>query len=700
MKFSPETTNRIAQWKENLTAMPTDQFLNYARMFLGEIETPFNKQNLVTQISTFFCQTENKKNAVALMGKNDLKILSLVKLVPESTKESIVKFFSDEDISFAIRAHLQNLEERMVLYTVKSNSGKTVYCINPILEDELGSKIGMETLIEKSNAEKNADTHSITLSPNFLAAFISFALYHSDICKGDGSIKKKALKDFAAICGVDDSNTNDDSDFSVAVGLLISSFRNLLLFADKNGSFVPDWQRLTNFSKLSEIQQYIYLCSGAFWKGHSRRSLYTVSQLLLDTLVSMKNFSYTRKMILRMGALIYSLTQDSEKSTSRFEMLMSKTANEEIDFSPISKLDQLIDSCLAFGLMNKVGEDEDGQEILQASPIFYQEKNLDAGEQKCVSVEAGFSVTVMPGLGLDQILPLMKFMDIKHLDVVAVFEINRKSALRAFDLGMDLASIENLLEKNSGYEIPQNLTVSLEDWFNTYSSATLFNGYVLKLNESNVVLAEKNKVLAPHILAKLASNVFLLDFKDDFEASAVIAQSGLNFIGKVKKCSKENDVPALPFLRENSFSFVDGLGEKNPETDSDETETEKIIQSMKDRLEKMNITTEQKEGLLSRINRRIIVNEKQLCGQSVHFDRKEASAMDNSGKVYIIDRAMQDENLVEITMDINALPQLGLPIALDKKNGTVTIRKKNGNEITLPISAAVKVKKVPIEFDF
>ena len=134
--------------------------------------------------------------------------------------------------------------------------------------------------------------------------------------------------------------------------------------------------------------------------------------------------------------------------------------------------------------------------------------------------------------------------------------------------------------------------------------------------------------------------------------------------------------------------------------DSDETETEKIIQSMKDRLEKMNITTEQKEGLLSRINRRIIVNEKQLCGQSVHFDRKEASAMDNSGKVYIIDRAMQDENLVEITMDINALPQLGLPIALDKKNGTVTIHKKNGNELTLPISAAVKVKKVPIEFDF
>ena len=60
MKFSPETTNKIAQWKENLTAMPTDQFLNYARMFLGEIETPFNKI-LSRRFQLFFARRKTKK---------------------------------------------------------------------------------------------------------------------------------------------------------------------------------------------------------------------------------------------------------------------------------------------------------------------------------------------------------------------------------------------------------------------------------------------------------------------------------------------------------------------------------------------------------------------------------------------------------------------------------------------------------------
>ena len=62
MKFNSEVTDKITHWKEKLTALPTDVFLDYARMFLGEISTPFNKQNLVTQVAVFFCQEENKKN--------------------------------------------------------------------------------------------------------------------------------------------------------------------------------------------------------------------------------------------------------------------------------------------------------------------------------------------------------------------------------------------------------------------------------------------------------------------------------------------------------------------------------------------------------------------------------------------------------------------------------------------------------------
>ena len=701
MKFSPELTNRIIEWKESLTVIPTDLFLDYARMYLGEIETPFNKQNLVTQIAAFFCQDENKKNIMALLGENDLKILSLIHLITDSTKESIVEFFESESDSFTIRAHLKNLEERLIIfYSKKKQNEKKCYCINPVIEEALGAKIGMSVLIQSKKIETaKSASGKINLNSIFLASVISFILSHPDLCKENGGIKKRALKDFASICGFSETEISQDSDFQKSMEVLISAFRNLLLFSEKNGVLVPDWARLLNFSNLPEIHQFIYLCVASCWSGHSRQSLSTCAQLLTDTLFSMGERCYSRKMILRLAFLINSLSPDERKTFSRFETLMAKISNEEMNFSPLSKLDQILDSCIALGLLKKLSDDENSNDFFYASPIFYQskdEKNLQQKE-KFISVEAGFSVTIMPGQNLEKLLPLVKFLDIKHFDVVAGFEITHKSVLRAFDFGMDLNAIKEILVKSSGFEIPQNLEISLEDWYNSYSSATLYHGYVLTVNAENMILAQKNPVLSKHIIARLAEGVLLLDFKDDFEASAIIAHSGLNFIGKVKTCSKEIQAPSLPLIRKTNL-FLNNTDECKIE--KNEKETEKFLQSMKDKLDAMNLTSEQKEGLLSRINRRIIVNENQLQAATVHFDKTEASALDNSGKIYIIEKAIQEENLVEITVDKNSLPQVGLPINLDKKNATVTIRKKDGTEFTIPISLAIKVKKVRIEFQF
>lgn len=699
MKFSPEITNKIVQWKDALTAMPTDQFLEYAKMLLGEIETPFNKQKLVTQISTFFCQTENKKNIITLLGKNDLKIISLVYLIQDSTKESIVDFFSAESDAFVIRTHIQNLEERFILYTTKSTeSKKKIYAVNPIIVNELGTKIGISSLVERSPISDNFEIQPVIITPDFLAAFISFSLYHPDLCKGDGNIKKKALKDFAAVCGFDDSIPIENSTFATSVGFLVNAFHNLLLFVEKDGQTIPDWKRLYSFAKLPEIHQYAYLCTAVFWKGHSRRSLNSCSQLLMDTIFAMEDFSYSRKMILRLGSIIHSLNQESEKSGNRFELLMAKTENKDPDFSPTEKLDQIIDAAIAFGLLRKTA-DKNGEEILKPSSLFLNKKIFEQNK-KCVSVESGYSVTVMPGLPLSELLPLTKFLDIKRIDVASSFEINKNSVLRAFNSDLSLQSILDILKKYSVYEIPQSLVVSLEDWYSTFSSASFYCGYVLKLNESNAILVEKNKIIAPHILEKLAPGVLLLDFKNDTEASTVITQSGLTFIGKIKKCTVENEVAPLPLLKKTRLAFDQFDVYDSRFEEEKNSECEKIIQEMKEELEKIELTQEQKEGLLSRIERRIIVNKKQLQGSTVMFDKTEAFAMDNSGKVYIIEKAIQEENFLEITMDLKTLPYVGLPIDLDKKSDTVSIRQKNGNEITLPISAAVKIKKIRIEIQF
>ena len=76
---------------------------------------------------------------------------------------------------------------------------------------------------------------------------------------------------------------------------------------------------------------------------------------------------------------------------------------------------------------------------------------------KVLNIDSSFTVTLMPGLSLDSLLPLLSFISIKKSGIVTEFEITRQSISVGFDEGWNPNSIFSELEKFINYELPQNI---------------------------------------------------------------------------------------------------------------------------------------------------------------------------------------------------------------------------------------------------
>ena len=277
-------------------------------------------------------------------------------------------------------------------------------------------------------------------------------------------------------------------------------------------------------------------------------------------------------------------------------------------------------------------------------------------------------------------------------------EITKKSCIKSFDAKENPKSICEKLNKFSSHEIPQNLIVSIEDWYENYLSAQIYFGYVLTVTESKQVLIENNPEISSHIKQILAPGVYLLDFDSKEQVQASIEKSQLDFIGNIKNISTE--VSGLPFQKINFKKdlFDKSQVEENPNSQiKDEHLTE-----LKNHLETMDLTKEQYEDLLNRINRKIIISKVQLRKETVKVEKTEAFGMDFSGKIHVIENAISSRNLIEITYESSNSPEgkniiIGSPLFLTREVSDTfvdVILEPEKTQKTLSLASAISVKKL------
>lgn len=663
--------NDISRWQEAFASLPDKQFFNTMRLYLGEIKTPYNKQRLTEQLASFIRKEENLQSIITLMDSFDVEVITALSLIPKASQETLVQFFIGSYSVTELYAEIINLTERLLIYIDKDEfTGKEFLAINPLIKDHLTPYLDTKLIFPDYKADINSIEDVFTISPNLISAFISYIKIHGISCKADGAIKKNDKNRLAEIFPGKDN----------FIQLLMNAFVNLSLVTENDKGFSLDTSRIEAFTKLSEAQQYALLCAAAVSR-FSRDGLKKEAQLLLDCLSSIPQTGFTRKAILRLAFLAGTHTEDGNAvaKKSRFSLIL-EAARKENGIEPEQNaelLDRMIDCAMEFGLLQKLGKTADNEELYKAAALS------DFGSElpKVLNIDSTFTVTLLPGLQLSQLLPLTDFMLIKKCGVVTEFEITRQSVANGFDSGWNPESIFECLSNYTNYQIPQNLKINITEWYNSYSSAMLYHGYVLKVRDSNISLAENNPNIKKYIKEKLAEGIYLLNIPAGTSISDFIQESSLEFLGNVKSSESKSEFSSFPLLRDghilstlsrNSAAAARGV-KKTSIADAD-----KLLKKLQASLDSQQMEKQQKESLRYRISNRLILSEDQLKSAAIRTEILEADGMDFSGKVHLIEAAVKEEDLMELQMPTadgkGFFTMVGRPLGISRQPGEAVMR--------------------------
>lgn len=640
--------NSMNHWADAFEAMPEQQFFKLIRLYLGEVQTPYNRQRLISQLASFIKNAENTQSILSYLDKKDITFLTAIYLIPNVSQQTLLDFFSGIGIS-DFYATLSNLSERLIIYSTKDKySDNVCYHINPILFEPLKPYLSIESIFPEHKIENHFVEDSFCLSQNFLAAFISYIRINKIGCKNDGTIKKNDFTKLEEIF----------LEQICYLQLLVNAFLNLSLLKDDGKSFILNNSRIEEFAKLSQFEQYSLLCVASCCH-FSREGLRKYAQLLMNVLNSIPEEGFSAKEVLRL--LVLASTQKENKSSfgakSRFSQILEQTkikeqsenSNQESNVSA-NLFEVMIESAISFGLLTFSGTTENGTKIYKKNKLPELIPITD-NIPKVLNIDSSFTVTLMPGLSLDSLLPLLSFISIKKSGIVTEFEITRQSISVGFDEGWNPNSIFSELEKFINYELPQNLKINVLEWYKSYSSARLFSGYVLKVTDSNIAIAENNPKIKKYIKEKLAEGIYLLDISIDSDIKTFIKDSGLDFLGKIQQAEPSPESLSFPKLFENPsvlISLEETLKSSNKKI-LNVKESHQKITKLEELVKQKEISQQQKESLLYKISNRLILSENQLNSTSIRTEVLEADGMDFAGKNHLIEVAIKEDDMMELT---------------------------------------------------
>ena len=679
-----EHAKRVMLWRESFLFLEENHFFEIMKMYLGEIKTPYNKQKLIANLEGFLHKKENLVAIKSFLSDDELEIISAVVFIPDVTEEKLSSFFKNTFTYSFLYEKLLNLEERLILFKTKNENSSQgdsfVIKFNPLLEDTLFDLININRLlpqIEFTKTEKPA----ARITPELISCFISYILENPNIAKQDGTLKKHSLQNIPVVFG----------DEVKKIEILYKAFLNLGILKETGHGAEVDWSKFSDFLNLSFAEQTVYITISSC--SHlSRESLRLHSQIFVDTVKNLSDRVFTLDLFLRTGFLVSAASFDSSSEssfkTSRFAKIiqegrlrLSEHNNDAVTVSTSGALERMFEAAVSLGIIYISGTTKDGS---KDSETVYSVSDFLAAPEQCsenlsgmLRIDSSLVVSLMPGFALRDIVPLSKFMSLKKYDKVSEFLISRQRKIRGFENGLSAKEILQILTERTLYEIPETLKVQIEEWNSSYSSASFYKGFVLKVDGKAALAAQHNSVLSPHIHTVIAPGIFLLDVNDDAEAVSLIKKSGLDFIGKIKSVKEENRTAGFFNLKLNGkknfgCSGFETPSEIIPKKDSAEIEKELFL-----KLEQMELDESQKENLELRIEHKVIVNPAQLNSSILRLEKSNANAMDYAGKIYVFEQALANEEKIELRFAKDGKKELsvfGKPVGIRKQSDDVFVQ--------------------------
>jgi hypothetical protein len=713
------------EWKSAMMILPEDAFFDLLRSVFGHIKTPFNKQNLLSDLAAFLSRDDIRRNIAAYIDEADAQVIAAVVLLENPTAAELENFFAGEsqggDLEISIL--LPNLEERFILYRYRDGALFRLG-LNPVLmpvlkpfAEDISRIFPSLPAGEEGQAGKAPASEAVPFDDRIFAALISFVLEEGNLFRAEGRLRKKVLDSGGRIFpGAD-------------LELMIRSLLCLGLCRAGAGPgvspggirspeeeiLIPEDHALRAFRNLEPRHRLVYWAAGLYLgaelspelvpapqllRGRARRLAQLIDRLL--ELLSPARF-YPIKTLRRI--LFFLEREENNRSAGQGN---AAPAGEAVDTGALCAV------MAQAGLLHA--------EALAYRPLVPAERSAAAGkfcpggsaepgdsakpETPALVIDAPLFCLVYPGVEFADVLALASFTAVRETGAVFRFEISRESCLRGFERGLSAADMGELLTRLSGNRLEPSLLWTLQDWEKRSAEVSLFEGAVLALSPERRYLAATES-LAALIRRELAPGLYLLDSGD--QAAEALRKAGVDMLTRYagrpgagapdsgglkaeglpglyrgirgpfpalgKEGYQDAAGPFMAALAAGGASAGTGLGPppRGPEWPGAENAgtAETLKARFRAALTGCTLSRPERNELAARIERRLVLNESQLNPASVRGEKLEARGLDYVGKTSIAKQALNTHSLIEVLWSAADREQriAGVPLALEKSGG-------------------------------
>ncbi len=623
----------IDSWKNNLLNLPDSVFFDIMRNYLGDLKTPFNKHDLMRSLTKLISKKEIRAKIFSLIDHDDSRLLTAIALLNTAGIDELYEFTRQYYSFLELHNRIANLQERLLICI----EDKRLIKLNPVFEEELKEDY-LDSAAIFSSLSVADEPGNPWLNEQFIAALLSFFINNRNIFNQNLNSRKKAEGRLAAVFPW---LTEADSDEPVSFLIRMLSTLGFISISDSDPEIIID--NILSFGKQPVSNRRILTAAAAVsaWSDDKAVSPETLT-CFLSTLFSS----------LKPGSRLH------ENDLKSFFYLIRRNINKTDD-GAANLTDDLLTEALCFcGFMIK---DDDFRQFThgETSPV--------SGEK--IRIQSNFDITAPAAFPFNNEILTALSCEISSYDITRTYELKKSSFAAALDAGLTLGRIRENMTENSTGGIPQNIQFSLNAWEKEYNSINLKYGVVMIVERERLPLIEHSPGLKDFFTASPAQGVFILDPAREPEWRRAFADAGFDMLPRIIIPHAQQPIPETGPAAFKRFKLTGKTVIQNYSA-TFKPQTDDIIGKISEKIRRLSVSTENKQKLEARAKKKLILADSQLSASNKPEERGEAGGLDHRAKIRLTERALELDNLLEITTakDLELEKRLIKPLRLVKSD--------------------------------
>lgn len=461
--------------------------------------------------------------------------------------------------------------------------------------------------------------------------------------------------------------------------ILCTGLQNLGLLIREETSFIPQQGRWEEFFKQKPFDRKMYLAAAVY--GHVRReSMQRRAQFFSDFLASLDPRGVYDDIALKrfFDFLFQRLHVETNEDASIFPDMMIE---DELT---------MIETLKTLKFLLPVGE------YWQLNTASFNQETV---EQPLIAAPS-FEMTILPFTALGRIFPVLSCMEPVSILTTGRFTVTRAACLWCFERCSTDKALIALLDEATGGILPQNIKVSISEWYLQCTAVGLYYGFVITVAEDKRKLFRQNAGLQDIIYKELADGVYLIKQMDLDSVRTMIKSAGLDVTFYTTDTSRRYTVAGFASI-EHRHSVIDSVDEKAKKRQAPQYEQEKDysehIRELQDLVDTMPIDQYNKQSLKEKVAKKLIITKEQLYGAPADTEGREVSGLDFLGKIHLAETAIADADCLEVSIDgvSGRRIVIGIPIAIEKTehDAVLVIQEENAQyKEKISIAGIIKMR--------